>query len=131
MGMFDTIYCHVPLPGSHPFNSETDFQTKALDSTMDTFVIEEDGRLTMLDGYYEEVPEAERPYPNAEGILACAGRMRFVHTGWTFMDVSQRIRFYRNAGHMWYEFEAVFEHGYLETLILLKMQTLAELRGFV
>lgn len=122
MGMFDTIYCKAPLPGETPFDSTTDFQTKDLECLMDTYVIEEDGRLMVRSGYYEPVPEAERPYPNDKGLKGMIGSIRFVDTGWKPVDVHQRLRFYTFVNHVWYEFEATFTHGQLENIELLKME---------
>jgi hypothetical protein len=74
MGMFDYIRCEVPLPdGWKPY----DLQTKDFDCQMVTHVITKDGRL-MLERIdrCEEVPRAERPYPNDDGILGLMGSIR-------------------------------------------------------
>jgi len=50
MGMFDNIRCEYPLPGNPPANAaELDFQTKDLESLLQTYVITPAGVL-QLDG---------------------------------------------------------------------------------
>lgn len=127
MGMFDTIYCKAPLPGEHPFDSMTAFQTKDLDPVMTTYVIEEDGRLMRRGGYYENVPFEERPYPSADGLLGMIGSLRFVDTGWEHVDVHQRVKFYTSdKTRKWYDFVATFTHGQLEDLELVNTEQLPE-----
>lgn len=118
MGMFDTIYCKVPLPENSPFDSTTPFQTKSIDEpVMTTYVIEEDGRLMHRTGYYETVPENERPYPEGHK-LAFIGSIRFIETGWEPVDIHARVVFYASVGDVWYDYEATFTHGQLEELKL-------------
>lgn len=77
MGMFDRIRCEVPLPdGWVP----DELQTKDFDCEMVEHWITKDGRLMLDQGYDEEVPLIERPYPDApEGDLRrWAGSMRRV-----------------------------------------------------
>jgi hypothetical protein len=125
MGMFDNLYCKVPLPGDHPFDAGTCFQTKAFeDPFMETYVIEEDGRLMHLAGYYESVPECERPYPGEPGIKGLIGCIKFVETGWEHVDCHQRVKFYSDANGKWYDFVATFTHGQLESLELVNVEDL-------
>lgn len=124
MGMFDTIYCKAPLPGNTPFDSTTDFQTKDLECLMDTYVIEEDGRLMIRSGYYETVPEEERPYPNEKGFKGLIGSLRFVDTGWKPVDAHQRLKFYTSADRTWYDFVATFTHGQLEGIELVNVEAM-------
>jgi len=116
--MFDTLYCKVLLPAGSPFDSTYPFQTKDLECVMNTYVIEEDGRLMVKAGYYEDIPLAERPYPNADDWKKLIGSMRFVETGWEPVDVHQRVVFYGNTNGVWYDYEATFTHGRLESLVL-------------
>jgi len=54
MGMFDTIICKYPLPGTQP-ELIKDFQTKSLDCTLDYYQITEDGNLIRTsDSEYEK-----------------------------------------------------------------------------
>lgn len=64
MGMFDYIRCEVPLPDG--FDHDGDLQTKDFDCEMVEHVITKGGRLLLDKGHYEDVPIAERKYPNAE-----------------------------------------------------------------
>jgi hypothetical protein len=43
MGLFDTIYCHYPLP--NPRHQDLDFQTKDLECFLGTYTITREGRL--------------------------------------------------------------------------------------
>lgn len=92
MGMFDYIRCEVPLPDG--FVGE--LQTKDFDCAMGEHVITKDGRLVLaiLD-HTEEVPKAERPYPDApdESILSIAGSVRFI---WRHEDANHHgmVNFY-------------------------------------
>ncbi len=124
MGMFDTVYCKVPLPGNTPFDSTTPFQTKDLENILATYVIEEDGRLMERSGYYETVPKEERPYPDDEGFKGIIGSFRFIDTGWKPVDVHQRLKFYQSADGKWYDFVATFTHGQLETIELDNVEEL-------
>ena len=47
MGMFDTIHCEYPLPDAC---KATEFQTKSLDCTLDTFHLTASGRLLDASG---------------------------------------------------------------------------------
>lgn len=65
MGMFDYIRCEIPLPDGH---SALLFQTKDTQEwcEMKVFTIRADGRLIKSEYEYEETPQAEKPYPNAD-----------------------------------------------------------------
>lgn len=52
MGMFDTVYFDYPLPDTEA--QECDFQTKDLDKEMNTFCIDEDGELLLIQRSKDE-----------------------------------------------------------------------------
>lgn len=71
--MFDYVRSEVPLPDG--FKGE--LQTKDFACDMGTHVIRSDGRLILaVFDHSEDVPKAERPYPDALGLLAWAGSVR-------------------------------------------------------
>lgn len=78
MGLFDYVRCEAPLPDGY----QGELQTKEFpDPYMLTHVITKDGRLMQAHILrIEEVPEAERPYPNEPkgSILRWAGSQRVV-----------------------------------------------------
>jgi hypothetical protein len=75
MGMFDRIRCDVPLPdGWEP----DELQTKDFDCEMVTHIISAAGRLLLDQGRYEEVPKADRPYPDDDELLGLVGSIRRV-----------------------------------------------------
>lgn len=52
MGLFDEVHCEAALPAGHPENAR-DFQTKSLDSCMDSYTITRSGRLILHLRKYE------------------------------------------------------------------------------
>jgi hypothetical protein len=109
MGMFDYVRCEVPLPDG--FAGE--LQTKDFACEMGTHTISKDGRLILavLD-HTEEVPLAERPHPNAEGLLKWAGSIRFI---WRYEDADFHgiLNFYAYDGTETHEYNAKFTDGNL------------------
>lgn len=78
MGMFDYIKCELPLPdGWDLANDAVGLQTKDFDCEMVEHRITKDGRL-MLSSVerVEEVPKAERPFPEDDGFLGLCGSIR-------------------------------------------------------
>lgn len=83
MGMFDYVKCDKPLPDGWNLNNDyVGLQTKDFDCDMTTIWITAEGRLLVEDFEYEEVPKAERPYPNDDGFLGLAGSIRKVNRRW-------------------------------------------------
>lgn len=60
MGLFDHIKCKYPLPEGYERWQEAMFQTKDLGSTMVTYIITPEGRLTKNRRYYESHPTQTR-----------------------------------------------------------------------
>ena len=114
MGMFDYIRSEIPLPDG--FTGE--LQTKDFNCDMATHVIRADGRLILavLD-HIEEVPLAERPYPDETGLLKWAGSMR---TFWRHEDTNFHgiVNFYGGGGaEPWHEYNAKFTDGQLVEIV--------------
>jgi len=117
MGMFDYIRCEAPLPDG--FKGE--LQTKDFDCEMVEHLITADGRLMLeqIDSV-EEVPKAERPYPDApEGssmsFVGCIRTIRSRHQS----DFHGVIRFYGGDRHEWHEYRAKFTDGRLVSISLV------------
>jgi len=95
MGMFDYVKCERTLPdGWDLTNDHVGLQTKDFDCTMTTIKITEDGRLMILDFEHEEVPKAERRYPNDEGLLGMIGCLRRVNERWRDLSFHGVMSFY-------------------------------------
>lgn len=77
MGMYDDIKCEVPLPDDYTPKDGV-FQTKDFDCELTTYTITKDGRLVSDDWHYEDVPPAERPHPDSDGLLGLIGSIRKV-----------------------------------------------------
>lgn len=71
--MFDYVHCELPLPDGWQAD---ELQTKDFDCTMVTHVISSAGRLLVDRGPWTAIPEAQRPYPNSEGLRGLVGSMR-------------------------------------------------------
>lgn len=83
MGMFDYVKCDHPLPdGWNMTNDYVGLQTKCFDCDMTTVHIRSDGRLLIERSEWEDVPKAERPYPDDDGPLGMAGCIRRVNARW-------------------------------------------------
>lgn len=118
MGMFDYIKCEVPLPDG--FQGE--LQSKDFDCDMVTHVITADGRfLKERIDRVEEVPKAERPYPDGEGIWGLAGSVRTI-TSRHEVPFHGVINFYGCCGDRkkgdweWHEYNAKFTDGRLVSI---------------
>ena len=122
MGMFDNIRCEVPLPDG--FTGE--LQTKDFDCEMVEHVITKDGRMMLCRiDEVQEVPKAERPYPNDDGFLGLCGSIRRImslHDA-HFHGV---VNFYGSEGdpnnrgpgtdYRWHEYNAKFTDGQLVSI---------------
>lgn len=97
MGMFDYIRCERPLPDGWDMTGDVvGLQTKDFNCEMCTHVITADGRLMLerVDSV-DEVPVAERPYPNAEAgtLQALLGSLRFNRSLHHAADFHGRVSF--------------------------------------
>ena len=52
MGMFDTLFCDMPLPDGFNADGKDDFQTKDLGCFMDLYRITAEGRLILEDSFF-------------------------------------------------------------------------------
>ena len=87
MGMFDYVRCDRPLPDGWDLTANhVGLQTKDFDCSMTTVWINEAGRLLIERFEYEEVPKAERPHPNDDGLLGLAGSLRRINCRWDDLD---------------------------------------------
>ena len=110
MGMYDQVYCDVPLPDG--FTGE--MQTKDFDCALDTLLIRADGRLMIQECDWKEVPLDERPDPR----LPFIGSRRAINKRWRDLDFHGDFRFYgsEGAGGAWHEYIARFTYGTLEAI---------------
>jgi hypothetical protein len=110
MGMFDSIICEYPLPD--PEVQKELFQTKDLDSCMDTYTITKAGRLIHHFKEFEATPKEERPQDSFwPSIRVKAGSERYIdknYHGW--------LNFYAALNHKWCEYNAKFTDGTLVEL---------------
>ena len=118
MGMFDNVKCEAPLPDG--FVGE--LQTKDFNCEMVTHVITKDGRLMLSQiDRVEEVPKAERPYPNDDGLLGLCGSMR-TFTSLHDANFHGVLNFYGRKGDRkdgtweWHEYNAKFTDGQLVSI---------------
>ena len=83
MGMFDYVRCEPSLPDGWDYSGDhVGLQTKDFDCEMTTLLIRADGRLLVERFEYEEVPKAERPYPDDDGLLGMCGMLRRINCRW-------------------------------------------------
>lgn len=126
MGMFDYIKCEAALPETPvpPPDGET-FQTKDTPvQDLTVYTITSDGRLTWRPYHYEEVPKAERPYPDDDGFLGMRGCIRRVEQPAEDLAFHGDICFY--AGNHpdvgWWEYRARFTEGHLVRIDVLQFR---------
>ena len=74
--MFDHVRSEIPLPDG--FTGE--LQSKDFDCILTTILIRADGRLMIEKKDFEQVPLAERPFPN-DPHKSFIGMMRAIHRG--------------------------------------------------
>lgn len=102
--MFDYLKCNYPL--SNPEHNKLEFQTKSLGSTMEEYVILENGDLTCRRNSWKR-----------------GGTRRLALCGYTGM-----VRFYtyinneKDDGFRWVEYEVSFVEGELQTIRRLPIQ---------
>lgn len=116
MGMFDYIRCEVPLPDG--WKPDGPLQTKDFDCDLVCHVITKEGRLMLerIDAVHE-VPKADRPYPNDDGLLGMCGSIR-TETSVHDSNFHGVVNFYSyegdiNVNHQWHEYNAKFTDGQL------------------
>lgn len=117
MGMFDRVYCEVPLPDG--FTGE--MQTKDFDCALNTLLIRADGRLMMQECDWKEVPLDERPNP----AFPSMGSRRAINKRWRDLDFHGEFHFYgsEGAGGVWHEYVARFTNGALEFIDVVPEET--------
>lgn len=116
MGMFDYVKCDYPLPISEEIKndlpeqewSDISFQTKSLDCSLETHVIEDDGQIYVerIDRYIDEKGALQE---NKTGIekLEWTGELLF------YFD------FFKENEDIWIEFKALIWKGELKDIELL------------
>lgn len=126
MGMFDTVKLvgHT-LPDEGDQYRETEWwQTKDFDCVMEIIRIQ-NGRLVRDRWHYEDVPKAERPYPDApdDSLLSLAGSIRTViDEADVDMNFHGCFNFYTYVGDpnrddgKWFEYQAKFTDGNLVSI---------------
>lgn len=113
MGMFDQVYCEIPLPDGF----EGEMQTKDFDCVLSKLLIRADGRLMIEQYDWEQVPLEERPNPKFPFL----GSRRAINKRWRDLDFHGDFRFYGSEGSdsEWHEYSARFTHGGLESIHIL------------
>lgn len=130
MGLFDDLIVEAPLPEGFEEVQNELFQTKDLNSWMNTFVITKDGRLARRVYEVEEIPEEERKNYNFLGIKSTHRQSeKYTDEFTAILDGDQTtlkygyhgdIIFYTSKGkhgapdYKWYEFIARFTDGKLQ-----------------
>ena len=123
MGMFDYVRCEMPLPETPGAVFNRLFQTKDTpDQSMTVYTITADGRLSWRPYRIVEVPKAERPYPNDDGLMGMMGCIRRVEEQpETIDDFHGDVDFYESHGNGgWVEYRARFTNGTCEKITLLE-----------
>jgi hypothetical protein len=112
----------MPLPAAPPPPAKgTEFQTKDTEAQfLEHYTITREGRLIHHTVRYEEVPKAQRPYPDApdDSIQAFIGCIRSLPTGEVDTNYHGYLRFheYSDAGE-WWEYRAKFTDGVCVELV--------------
>ena len=117
MGMFDRIKSELPFPDAdaEAVRNTEDWQTKDLDCVMDEYTITASGRLMHDEWHYEEVPKAQRPHPNDDGLMGLAGSLRReVDRPKVDLNFHGVLNFYAmTKDKRWIEYDAKFTDGTL------------------
>lgn len=95
--MFDNVRCEYPLPdGLVPIDQ--DFQTKSMDSVLDTYIITEKGALYVYEwSITYNTKKEQQPQ---------------------FLSYTGNMNFYTSVGDKWHEYNATFTDG-----LLIKIET--------
>lgn len=118
MGLYDNVIINVDMLNVSDEDKvrlkNQAFQTKDFDNEMTDIHIEDDGRIKIKRFDYQEVPVEERPYPNAEGLLAFMGSIREVNVTYEYLtDLHGYFKFYTSVGDEQFKFKAKFTDGKL------------------
>ena len=121
MGMFDKLYISIDkLPISDQekqrIGVNPEWQTKDLDCTLTEVHITDEGELKINRWNYKEVPKNERPYPVEDGLRGLYGSLRRENERLETIPHHGYINFYANINDEWYEFNAKFTDGKLESI---------------
>ena len=121
MGMYDNVYCEYPLPEKQV--QAAVFQTKDFDNNcMDKYVISEGGRLYFCNYEIKTVPEDERPlckYKAKEDRTEWDKFCGMIEQDWKSrkdMNYHGIVNFYISQKEEWFEYNAKFTNGQLETI---------------
>lgn len=126
MGLFDYLRCEMPLPAEWPGEGFR-FQTKDTDAQyMEQYTITADGRLVHHAVRYEDVPPAERAYPDAKpgSLESVVGITRRVPTGDVEVLMHGDLQFHDlDAERGWVSFVARFTEGRCVRIWLEEQET--------
>jgi len=128
MGMYDTIICEYPLPiPSDPkgYCGSKDFQTKDLDSALDLYEIDKDGRLFLQRSEGEWI-EGDK---NATGFAAKMGYFKTTKRWKEELALTATINFYdyqhsQNTNYDYFiEYKAVFIDGKISSVEIVNFES--------
>jgi hypothetical protein len=112
MGMFDSIRVEMPLPDGWVPPEGTLFQSKSLDSFMDTYLIDKDGQLFKTESYWDNEESkvlATETYP-----IPFHGEIRF------YQHERQTLKERKEYKYKWHEYSAIFVRGKLIDLSTIR-----------
>jgi len=134
MGMFDHLYVEdlslLPLTDSEcgGLTATTEWQTKSLDCLLTCVYLTPDKRLEVLQFDMEEVPQAERPYPDDDGIMGIMGSIRRVNEERVDINYHGYLNFYTGHNGDWLEFTAKFTDGIMVEIIRVSPPDASDVR---
>ncbi|KMS59954.1 hypothetical protein V474_07535 [Novosphingobium barchaimii LL02] len=109
--MFDYVRSQIALPDG--FTGE--LQSKDFDCYLSVLEIREGGTLWIERFETEEVPLAERPYPEADDWRSFIGSERRINERWEQIEFHGDMNFYGTDADMgWHEYTARFSNGNLD-----------------
>jgi len=115
MGMFDTVIIDYDWPDEI---TDTEFQTKDLEDMLDTYTINEEGRLVLHKHHHEEVPEEERPYYgkpewDENPIYRIMGSINSVFDEYVDMNYHGMLEIHNFIDGEWFSYNLKFTDGTL------------------
>lgn len=120
MGMFDEIFVNPKvIPNAKEWmTEEIRWQTKDLDSLLDDYKIDENGKFLKYNTKYEETPDDELPFPE----LPFIGAWREVDGTGEFNPYlyTGTIYFYTSYEDNWWEYKAEFYNGTMIAISKIK-----------